>query len=260
MIIEDLGFWNPIIINSGNRYGNMNLAGKFYPANFTLKDRKKVFKVSRDALGRDYGFDGSKMYMASQKHQIGTYFEITNDYVNAKPEGWADIDQDILLLKSNVKEVAVGHPVADYPLVIAYDQKQEVISVGHCSPALIDKLLPIYIIDSLQEKFNSNTNDILVYISPAASKESYKHETYPDWITNEKVWEENIIENNGFHIDLKNAVKQELLSRNIKEENIFISQVDTITNSNYYSEYAENHGQLEKAGRNFVGAAFVRKR
>ena len=128
--------------------------------------------------------------------------------------------------------------------------------------ALTDKLLPVSIVDALNKSYKSKDEDIIVYIGPGADKKSYIYETYPSKNTNTKLWEKRIIENpeGMFNIDLKGAIKDQLIQRNIKEENIAISPIDTITHPDYFSNYAEKHGNEEKAGRNFTGATFNKRR
>ena len=250
------------IIESGNKYGNMNLSPRFYPENFTKEEIKKEFNLSREKLGLEYGFDGHKIYIADQLDKKGTYFEITNEYAESYPEGWTDIKEDILVMNENVKGVAIGHSVADCPVVVAYDRRQKVVAIAHCGGRETDLMIPAMTIDALASSYNSKANDIIAYISAGADKDSYLYETYPNWIKNEKLWDGKIIEDeNGlFHIDLKGTIEKELLERKIDKNNITMSKVDTITNDGFYSNYAEAHGNKEKAGRNFAGACFVRRR
>ena len=251
------------IINApGKIFGNMNLSARFFPEHFTAEDRKIAFNLTREAIGRMYGFDGRKIYVADQKDQTGSFFEITNDYVNANPEGWTDIDQDILIMSDKVSNVAIGHPVADCPVVTVHDPAKKVVAIGHCSMAMIDKMLPVHEVLALREAYDSNVNDLLVHIGPHAQPESYIYETYPTKNTNAKLWENNIKENEkgGFNIDLEGAVRDQLTEIGISDENIIASPIDTITDQNYFSNYAEQHGNMEKAGRNFSGATFSVRR
>lgn len=249
------------IIDTGNKYGNINLNPKFFPKNFTKEQVLKQFNLSRESIGIEYGFDGHKLYVADQIKDDGSYFEITEEYVEAYPEGWTDIPEDILVMSDRVDDAAIGHPVADCPVVIAHDKRQRVISIGHCGTYHTDKMLPVSIIDALSKSHNSKDEDIEVYVTAGAEKESYKKIKYPNYLTNLKVWNDHIYKGKYglYHIDLKGAIKKQLIDRNIKEENIHISNIDTITNPNFYSHYATNHGHKEKAGNNFAGATFSSK-
>ena len=154
--------------------------------------------------------------------------------------------------------VAIGYPAADCPVVMAYDKVQRVVAVAHSGAELTDKMLPMSVIDALSHSYDSKDEDILVYVSSGIDKKSYLYDSYPHWAKDPKVWDGMIEEDeNGiFHIDLKGAIKKELIYRNINEENINISNVDTFTNRDYYSNRAEYLGHIEKGGRNFPCAVF----
>lgn len=250
------------IIDVGNKYGNMNLNPKFYPNYFNNESIRESFDLRREVMGFEYGFNGYTIYMADQIKKDGSFFEITEDYVEAYPKGWSSIKEDILVMTGSVKEVAIGHPVADCPVVIGYDMRQKIVAVGHCSAEFTDKMLPVSIIDSLFYSYGSRDNDILVYISSGVEKDSYLYDKYPKWANNDKIWNKMIKEDkNGiFHIDLKGAIKKQLIQRNIKESNIKVSKIDTVTNQNYYSNRAEYLGYKEKAGRNFPCVFFKKEK
>ena len=73
----------------------------------TKDDKRVIFNSHRLAFGKENGFDWRKMFMADQKTKDGSYFEITRDYVEANPNGWTDIDEDILIITDKVPGVVV---------------------------------------------------------------------------------------------------------------------------------------------------------
>ena len=243
------------IFETGNKFGNMNTAAKFYPEGYSANDRKAVHNIARRALGRDLDVDGRKMYMADQLHKRGTWKEIDKEYVEAYPNGWSDISEDIVVTKA--PGVVIGHPVADCPVVMAYDTKQKVVAVGHCSAELIDKKMPMLVADALYNSYRSKDEDIYTYVSACAGN-SWAYDKWPNWAKEEKFWEKYITEGKDglFHIDLKNAVRNQLLDRNIAPNRIDVSPIDTITDDNFYSNSAAFNGQIQKNGRHFAGAFF----
>ena len=249
------------IIHAGRAFGNMSRNPVFYPKNFTKDHIEIAHMIVRETIGAVYGFDGRKIYCADQKNDDGSFFEITNDYVESYPNGWTTIDEDILVINDKVKEVSIGHPVGDCAVVMAYDKKKKVVSIGHCGHYHTTKMLPVSVIDALTRSYNSNDNDIEVYVAPCADKENYLYETFPAW-GDEKVWQGYIkeTENELYQIDLKGAINKQLLDRKIKPQNINISTIDTITDDRFYSNYAEKHGDLSKAGRNYMGVVFKNRR
>lgn len=247
------------VFETGMLYGNMNTAKAFYPEDYTASQRQQEFLMHRLACGINEGFDGRKMYMADQKHKRGTWFEIDRDYVEANPMGWTDIDQDILVITDKVPEVAIGHPVADCPVVMTHDVKHGILAIGHCSAELVDKKMPMLVVDALYNSYRSKDEDISVYVSACAGA-GWTYDKYPAWAKDDKVWEEAITEENGiYHIDIRKAIAKQLKDRNISDSRIKISQIDTITDPRFYSNSAASPYGLnmpEKAGRNFAGAFF----
>lgn len=242
------------VIETGNIIGNMNTAKSFYPEGCTEEDRKRIFLARRLFLGDKFDFDGYKMFMADQTDNKGSYLELTKDYVEANPCGWTDIKEDILIIAENLQGVVAGHPVADCPVVMASDNRNQVIAIGHCSADRVDRYLPVAVIDALSSSHNSKDEDISVYISAGAGT-SWTYDKFPAWAKDEKVWKDCIVEDNSglFHIDLKKAIITELQERNIS--NIIDNSIDTITDSRFYSNSAARKDD-NKAGRNFAGAFY----
>ncbi len=247
---------NIVIVESGNKYGNMNTSKSFYPESFTREMIEERFLQNRLELGFDYGFDGRKMFMADQKHQSGSYFEITRDYVLANPNGWSNILEDILLITDKVPEVVIGHAVADCPVVIMADERQKVMGVAHCSAALIDKKMPMMLADALVDAYASRDDDLRVYVGACAA-DSWTYDRYPSWATDEKMWERGIYfgDDGLFHIDMRKVLSYQFLMRNISLGKIIYNMDDTITNPNYYSNSMASK-QLVKRGRHFTGAFY----
>lgn len=227
----------------------------------TKEDKNCIFNAHRMALGETMGFDWHKMFMADQKTKDGSYFEITSEYVEANPNGWSDIDEDILIITNKVPGVAIGHPVADCPVIVMEDKSKGVTAMAHCSAELIDKKMPMMIADALNKAYDSKDEDIIAYVSACAG-DNWTYDKYPSWATDRNIWEKGLIEDkNGiFHINLKKAIQQEMNERNINH--VIYNDNDTITNPSYYSNSAASPYGLNdqsKYGRNFCGAFYKTK-
>ena len=243
------------ILETGSHYGNMNTARAFYPDDYTPQDKWSEFLQRRIKVGKDFGFDGRKMFMADQEHRRGSWFMIDQDYVEAHPEGWSDIPEDILIVTHKTPGVVIGHPVADCPVVMAFALQNKVTAIGHCSADLVDIKMPMLIVDALQDVSHCSDEDIKIYVSACAGK-SWTYDKYPAWAKDDEVWADVITlgEDGLYHIDLKKAVLKQLRKRNVGD--IIVSPVDTITDSGFYSNSAARLGNSEKKGRNFAGAFF----
>lgn len=263
-------------VNSKNKYQSMNTNKNFYPADLTREEIKEEFMRRRLAFGKDFGFDGHKMFMADQVDsknylkgtgtKIGTSFELTPDYVEANPNGWTDINEDILIITDKVPGVVAGHPVADCPVIMITDTKNKVTAVGHCSCELIDAKLPMMLADSLVSYCNSKDEDLFTFVSACAGPE-WRYNNMPSWAKDQKLWEEAIKKDSAydeeiFKIDLRKAIQKELAERNIKANQIYYDLTDTISSPECYSNYAASPYGLNdssKSGRQFIGAFYKEK-
>lgn len=252
------------IVETGNKYGNMNTSANFFPENYTREQRVQEFLQNRMNAGKDYGFDGHKVFMADQKDKSGTYFELTQEYALANPNGWSDIDQDILMVSDKNPGIVIGHPVADCPVIVMEDKLQKVVAIAHCSAELIDKKMPMMIADALLKAHGTNEENIRTYVSACAG-DSWTYNTYPKWANNTKMWEDAIKlgEDGLYHINLRRIILNQLIERKLQLESIYFNSDDTITNPNYYSNCAASPYGLNdksKAGRNFAGAFYKEKK
>ena len=247
--------YNVGIVETGINYGNMNTSKRFFPEGTSQEDRERIFLDRRLRVGDDFGFDGHKMFMADQKTRDGSWFEIDEDYVEANPNGWSDIDEDILIITDDTPGVVIGHPVADCPVVMAFDRAQGVTAIAHCSADLVDIKMPMMVIDALLDSYGSYDEDILTYVSMCAGK-SWTYDSYPKWAKDTKIWDRAITlgEDGLYHIDLKSVVIKQLLDRKVGE--IVVSPIDTIVDPLYYSNSAAFNGDKYKDGRNFAGTFY----
>lgn len=175
--------------------------------------------------------------------------------MEANPNGWSNIRQEILVISDKTPGVVIGHPVADCPVVMAYDKKQNGLAIGHCSADLVDRKMPMLVVDALYNSYRSKDEDIAAYVSACAGN-SWTYDKYPSWAKYDNIWDSVIVEDeNGlFHIDLKKAVLDQLKERNI--DDIVISPIDTITDIHFYSNSAAFNDKSYKKGRNFARAFF----
>ena len=267
------------IVESQRDFGNMNI-GKMRPSNLTeedkrllserhhitikdidtydlSQDREEIFRLHRQNMGEAMGFDGAHMFMADQTHKTGTHFEITKEFVEANPEGWKDIPEDILVVTKNTPGVVIGHPTADCPVVMMMDKRQGISVVGHCSADLIDKRMPAMVGEVLRSVYGSRAEDIYAYVSACAG-DNWTYDCFPKWARDEHVWHRCIQmgEDGLFHIRLKPAVLMQVLSVGVPADHIRFNMDDTITDEHYYSNSAaskDGGDTSSKFGRHFSG-------
>ena len=247
------------IFECGKAEGVFSRNKKFYPDNLKKSEIKKQFNEVKKRAGEHFNIDDKKIIQATQKYKNcdfdypdGKYVILNEDYMK-KDDFWEErIETDILILEEKYKGVVVGNQMADCPIVIAEDRKKGVTALAHCGASYIDRLLPQDIIKALQKEYNSNLEDIYVYIGSCAKKETYIYDKYPYWAVNKELWEDNLLkEENNYHIDLNGAIKKQL--KEIGIINIEESPINTMIDDKYYSHAESSKGNKDKFGQNFVG-------
>lgn len=237
--------------------------------------RNAVFKKHRQAFAEAEGFDWRKMFMADQGNftdkkkvikDYGSVFEITPDYVEANPDGWTDIPEDILMMRSDLTGVAIGMPVADCAFITAEDRKQGITTGAHCGGAMIDKGIPMLMVEALYRE-GSKPEDIIVNVGARAGDSWVYTENRPGWATDEQIWDKTgaIVPGqmmkdgkmvDSYAVRQDNALAYEFEQVGIPAENIIWDTHDTIIDPMYYSNSAASNGKAEKFGRQFVGAIY----
>lgn len=246
-------------IDTGNKWGNMNTAPRFYPANLPREYRQGDFLTRRIILGNELGFDGHKVFMADQEDKTGSYHILTDKDVKNAPNGWSAIPQDILILTDRWSGIVGGHPVADCPVVILEDQKNDIAALAHCSGELIDMRMPMLARDALYKAgkelgVDIQDEDVSAYVSACAGA-NWTYDSMPKWATDQQVWKHSIYESapGVYNINLRTAVLEQLAQCNLHDAKFVL--VDTITHPDYYSNSAARQDK-SKAGRQFIGAFY----
>ena len=128
--------------------------------------------------------------------------------------------------------------------------------MAHCGAEYIDRDLPGQIVDSLYKEFDCHPHDIVVYIGPHAQEFSYTYDSYPKSIKNENRWIGCLREEDELiHINLNRAILMQLTNRGINLDYVHSSNIDTITNHNYYSNNRAGFDR-KKEGRFYTGCFF----
>ena len=253
------------IFEQGKGLGIFSSTDKFYPGIDDLEQRKQKFREARLKLGEKLGLDGNKIFQPYQKtksnhlnYPDGKYIVLDDSYMQ-KDDYWEEKPEcDILIISNKYPNIIVGNQTADCPILIVEDRNKGVTALSHCGAEYIDRNIVIDTIKALEIEFNSNLDDLYIYITNSIHKENYIYETYPKWANQQKLWKKFIFEEkDGYHIDLLGVIIHQLKEYGIK--NIECSKIDTYLDDNYYSHYASYHGNKEKLGQNFVGFYYISK-
>jgi copper oxidase (laccase) domain-containing protein len=141
------------------------------------------------------------------------------------------------------------------PFVI-YDSKQEILGFAHLGWQSIVLNLHTKIIDQFINKYNSNINDLEIILGPSAKKDMYilnnpMQLNMDDW----KLYL-NKVEDDNYQVDLNGYVVDGIKKYGIT--NISISDIDTITNGEYFSHHRSAYiNPNEKEGRFIFGVEMI---
>lgn len=144
-----------------------------------------------------------------------------------KPEVAADA------LFTSVPGVGLFLPVADCVATVAYDPVAENLALLHLGRhSTLTDLVAKTITRFVQK--NSKPEDIIVYMSPSAKKDSY----YLKWFdaVDDPRWEGHFMRRSeGFYLDLPGYNRERWIEGGVLPENIDISPVDTVKDGDYFS-------------------------
>lgn len=260
--------------------GNMNTNKNFYPEWMSKDEIRTDFTNRRIKLGEKHGFDGlciltpiqksrpvltgktedEKKELLSKynsKYSDGHYVKITPDMIYSYYDLYdLDIYADILMMDSNITNVALAYPAADCPVVFAHNTKDNVVAMAHCGGEYIDRELPGQLIDSIREATDCKPYDISVYVGPHAQESSFTYDCFPRFIENENRWQGCLREEDGLiHINMSRAIMMQLVERGVDLDAVYVSKFDTITNPSFYSNNRTRFDK-NKAGRFYTGCYF----
>ena len=148
---------------------------------------------------------------------------------------------DALFTKEN--KVGLFLPVADCVATVIYDPAEKFLAMAHFGRhSTLSNLLPNLL--SYFARNGSDMKNLIVWMSPSAQKKSYrldyfKYETKDDW---RDFYDKK---SDGYYLDLSGYNRQKLIESGIQPSNVFVSEVDTVTNDNYFSHLAgETSGRV----------------
>ena len=139
--------------------------------------------------------------------------------------------------------------VADCVPIILFDSKKEVVALIHAGWESTEAKIVIKTVKKLITEFNCNVSDIYAAIGPAIHKESFKFKNpiqkqLPGW---EPFLKD--LPKGDTAIDLTGYNKKQLGDTGVVSRNIFISDINTAKDSNFFSHYRDSRQDPRNEGR-----------
>ncbi len=252
-----------VTFNSTINYGQMSL--KFINKDLPREERLSILHDNKEKFIKKIGLNYKNIFIANQKnmktsdlYEDGYCFELTPDHIKEYDDLYnLNVYADITKISSNIRNVAIAFPAADCAIMKAVNMKTNEIVLSHCGGEYIDRYLPMQTIDAL----GGSEKDINIYVSPFAHKLFYLDINNLAWANNPSVWvgckdEASTELGTSVTIDIRKALKKQLIERKIPENNIFMSSFDTV-NSNLFYSNAKSHYDDTYSGRFLSGIAIV---
>ncbi len=214
---------------SKSPYDNLNLA-------LHVGDKREDVLENRKLLAKELGVDQENFVWMNQVH---------SDKIKTIAKGGEVLRTDGLI--TTQPGLALIVLVADCIPILFYDFKQKAIAVTHAGRKGSFLNIAGKTVLRLEKEFNSNPQDIKVFLGPSIQKACYKidQNTIQRF---EKRWGKKYIYNET-NLDLPLLNQDQLLKVGVKKKNIFVNKICNHCDRNYFSyRRAENN----QTGR-FVG-------
>ncbi|MGA2297735.1 MAG: peptidoglycan editing factor PgeF [FCB group bacterium] len=208
----------------------------FPETGFSISPAKilSVEKVNehRKYLAENFGYSNQKELIGHFKFQKQVH-EDTIEIVNRNTVSFDYLKQGVhdgMICAES--EIFLCVSIADCCAILIYDPINEIISAIHSGWTGTKLKIVPKAINILKNKFNSNPQDLLVYLSPAASGDRYEvgwevAQHFPNSIKKSL--------NEKFLFDNRNEIKLQLIECGVPPQNIETSEVCTISDLDYHS-------------------------
>lgn len=236
-------YGNLVLFHSKKEDGNM---AKKYGETADLNRRNFVQKIGLDI----------NQFLFMQPDNSDVVVELKEEIINEKNLYYKLIEADAII--SKYPNVYIYLNFADCMPFTIYDKKQNIFAFAHLGWRstylnLHQKLLNVFL-----EQYHSKISDLSIHIGPCIKKESYLLPN-PNQ-KEESAWRPYIsyVKDDLYAVDLRGYVTDFFKTRGLQESQIFVSDVDTGSNLEYFSHYRSTHtGEIE--GRFFCGVGMMKK-
>ena len=189
-------------------------------------------------------------------HQVHTdrIFSITSDFLGLSDSEKKEALEGVDAIVSDVKDVVMGISTADCIPVIVYDSVHHVAAAIHAGWKGTRLRIVTKAIKEMQRLYGTEPSLCTAAIGPGISQESFEvgQEVVDAFVEAGFDMSKYVMMKAKPHIDLK-AINLDLLTAaGLQAENVFVSEIDTFTDEDYFSARREQRGMV-KCGRILSG-------
>ena len=192
-------------------------------------------------------------YKEEKAHKEGTLWNIEKKYDSV----FLTRETHFRICEDFGRSISLVYPAADCAIVRMYDKNKDVIGITHSDIKHTTKNIVKDMVEFMKEQFNSNAEDIMVFVG-AFAKTGMIWDKYPPFAEkNPEIWSNYIekIDDTHYNILYGEKLYDQLIDTGLKEENIYFDKDNNIENNNYFSN---NRFKLlnDREGRNLFGITF----
>lgn len=227
-------------------FGNLNKIGV---DEMIMPDQPKVGERCHELTYEEV----LKDYKTSLAHNEGSIWNIDRNYDSI----FMTRETHYRIMEDMGRSISLTFPAGDCAIVRVYDKEKDIIGLTHSGIAQTTTNIIGDMISYMKEHFNSNIDDIKVFVG-AFAHEGMIWDKYPPFAEeNPEVWKDYIkkIDDNHYDILFGNKIYDQLIETGLKEDNIYFDPDNTVKNKEYFSN---NRIKLlkERMGRNLFGITF----
>jgi len=155
--------------------------------------------------------------------------QVHEDRIDIITDNYQMVERDGMI--SNIKGIVLNINIADCCAVLFHDPVNNAVGAVHSGWRGTKLNISSKAIAMMVQEFSSDPTDMKVYLSPCASVKKYEtgqefKEYFPD----------SVIQSDGkYYFDNHKEIKNQLIQSEINSDNIEVSDVCTISNTDYHS-------------------------
>lgn len=212
--------------------GNMKKKGFPESEHAVINEQRRAFLAALDIAPE-------QTVLVSLTYELEDFAKYKTVGIDQKGEGIVEPSRfEVDALATNEPGVALFLPIADCVGAILYDSVKKILMVSHLGRHSTEQYGGRKSVEFMVETYDSLPSDILVWLSPSPSRQSYPMYAF---------------DNRG----LQEVVIEQLQSAGILKEHIEASPVDTSTSLDYFSHSEFKKGNRPEDGR-FAIVAMIR--
>jgi len=210
---------------------------------------------NREKASENLGFTLNNLIAMEQVHGDNLSV-VTHTEEGRGAFSWDDAIEKTDGLVCSDKNLLLMAVVADCAVAVFYDPVKEIIAISHCGWRGTVKKLAVKTIKEMEKRFKCQACDIRVGISPCIDSCCYEvgHDVFMEFYNNfgdqGKIFFHQ--KNGSLYLDMKKALRFQLLEAGIKEEHLEISEQCTFCRKDLFFSHRAENGKTGRFGV-FIG-------